>query len=150
MAKRRTNPGVEKLIEDSRMEGAMMKRILLLLMLAFPAFAENKPAVLQTTDQRAISCDFPVTITTVSSVTYTLLAGTDATPSGMEISTSITNGEFDGLTVTNGRALVVLDPDAGAVDRDGNVYEVRIVVTDGTYTYTCVGPLIVEDQEAVV
>lgn len=123
--------------------------LLAALALAAPAVAENKTARLQTTDKRAIACNFPVAMASVVSVTYTLLYGTDADPAGMQDgSPTIGSGTYNGVTVASGKVSVVIDPDGDAGDRNKNGYQVSIIAaTAGGEHYTCDGPLRIENEE---
>lgn len=113
------------------------------------ALSGNKTARLQTTDKRAIACNFPVAMSSVVSVTYTLLYGTDADPAGMQDgSPTIGSGTYNGVTVASGKVSVVIDPDGDSGDRNKNGYQVSIIAaTASGEHYTCDGPLRIENEE---
>ena len=135
--------------------------LVIALALAQQALAQppNRVARLQTTDQRGVACNFPIAVSSVVSVTFTLRSGTDADcgvvgsvcVGAMQVgSPSILDGVYNSRPVASGQVVVTIDPDAGAADRNRNTYELAIVAQTATGgRNTCRGPLVIENQAVV-
>lgn len=97
----------------------------------------NNEVTLQPTDKRDWSCDFGATVTSLISSTVTVRAGTDASPSDI-INTPSVSGTSATFRI-DGTAAV-----------DGTVYQVTIVAADsGGQRFTCDGKVTIQTRRVV-